>query len=89
MEVEVSSDVVDEGLKCEELEKVIIESDVEKYFQGGVQLPLREKEELLAFLRKNVDVFAWSTYEAPRANPNFICHHLNVNPTIIPKKQPP
>ena len=35
MEVEVSSDVVDDGVKCEELEKVIIESDVEKYFQGG------------------------------------------------------
>ena len=22
-------------------------------------------------------------------DPNFICHHLNVNPTVIPKKQPP
>ena len=22
-------------------------------------------------------------------DPNFICHHLNVNPTILPRKQPP
>jgi len=22
-------------------------------------------------------------------DPNFICHHLNVNPSVIPKKQPP
>ena len=22
-------------------------------------------------------------------NPSFICHHLNVNPSITPKKQPP
>ena len=22
-------------------------------------------------------------------DPNFICHHLNVNPSIIPRKQPP
>jgi len=44
---------------------------------------------LVAFLRKNVDVFAWSTYEAPGVDPNFICYHLNVNPTVIPKKQPP
>ena len=22
-------------------------------------------------------------------DPNFICHHLNINPTIVPKKQPP
>ena len=26
-------------------------------------------------------------YEAPRVNPNFICHHLNVNPSITLKKQ--
>ena len=22
-------------------------------------------------------------------DPNFICHHLNVDPSVIPKKQPP
>ena len=33
-------------------------------------------------------MFAWSAYEAPRVDPNFICHHLNVNPSAIPKKQP-
>ena len=52
-------------------------------------MPPLEKEELLTFLRKNVDVFAWSAYEAPKVNPNFICHHLNVNPMVTPKKQPP
>ena len=41
------------------------------------------------FLRKNIDVFAWSAYDAPRVDPNFICHHLNANPFAIPKKQPP
>jgi len=34
-------------------------------------------------------VFAWSAYEAPGVDTNFICHHLNVNPTVTPKKQPP
>ena len=33
-------------------------------------------------------MFAWSAYEAPRVDPNFICHHLNVNPFAIQKKQP-
>ena len=60
-------------MKCEELEKVIIDADAEKYFRIGVQLPPREKEELLAFLRKNIDIFAWSAYEAPGVDPNFIC----------------
>jgi len=44
---------------------------------------------LIAFLRKNIDVFAWNAYEAPGVDPNFICHHLNVNPTFLPKKQLP
>ena len=34
-------------------------------------------------------MFAWDAYEAPGVDPKFICHHLNVNPSIIPKKQSP
>ena len=34
-------------------------------------------------------MFAWNAYEAPGVDPNFICHHLNVNPFVTPKKQPP
>ena len=45
-----------EGAKCEELEKIVITDDEEKFSQIGVQLPPREKEELGVFLRKNVDV---------------------------------
>nr|XP_023890202.1 uncharacterized protein LOC112002276 [Quercus suber] len=53
------------------------------------RLPSQEKAELIEFLKGNIDVFAWNAYEAPRVDPEFICHHLNVNPLIIPKKQPP
>ena len=84
----MSLDVVAERAKCEELEKIIIDNDG-KFFQVRVQLLPREKEELVVFLRKNVDVFAWNAYEASGVDPNFICHHLNVNPSITPKKQPP
>ena len=34
-------------------------------------------------------MFAWNAYEAPGVDPDFICHHLNVNPSIAPRKQPP
>ena len=44
---------------------------------------------MIDFPRKNIDVFAWNAYEAPGVDPNFICHHLNVNPSTIRKKQPP
>ena len=49
----------------------------------------QEREELIKFLRKNVDVFAWNAYEALGVDPTFICYHLNVNPSITLKKQPP
>ena len=67
----------------------MVGDDPEKFFQVGAQLPLQEREQLVEFLRKNVDVFAWSAYEAPGVDPSFICHHLNVNPSITPKRQPP
>ena len=35
----MSSDDVAEGARCEELEKITIDIDVDKYFQVGVQLP--------------------------------------------------
>ena len=75
-------------MKCEDLDKVIIGDDRERFFQVGAQLPLQEKEELLELLRRNVDVFAWDAYEVPGLDPKFICHHLNVDPSITPKKQP-
>ena len=40
------------------------------------------------FLRRNIDVFAWNAYEALGVNPDLICHHLNVNPTVVLRKQP-
>ena len=52
------------GAKCEQLERIVIDHDEEKFFQVGVHLPPRENEELIDFLRKNINVFAWSAYEA-------------------------
>ena len=75
--------------KCARLEEIAINSDPKKFFWIGAQLPLRENEELLVFLRKNIALFAWNAYETPEIDPNFICHHLNVNPSVTPKKQPP
>ena len=76
-------------MNCKDLEKVIIGDDLERLFQVGARLPLQEKEELVELLRKNVEVFAWDAYKAPGLNPEFICHHLNVDPSATPKKQPP
>ena len=42
----------------------------------------------MVLLKRNVDIFAWNAYKAPGMDPSFICHHLNVNPSVIPRKQP-
>ena len=76
-------------MKCEDLEKVVIGDNPERFFQIGAQLPLQEKEQLVGLLRRNVNVFAWDAYEALGLDLKFICHHLNVNPSITPRRQPP
>ena len=44
---------------------------------------------MIEFLKRNIDVFAWDACDTSRIDPAFICHHLNVNPSITSKKQPP
>ena len=44
---------------------------------------------MIEFLKRNIDVFAWDACDALGIDPAFICHHLNVNPSIAPKNQPP
>ena len=78
-----------QGVPSEELERVVIEQDEEKYFQVGSQLPSLEKVALVKFLEVNIDVFSWSTFDVPGIDPKFICHRMNVNQEAIPQKQPP
>ena len=85
----LSIDKPTEDAKCEDLVKVVIGDDPEKFFQIGFQLPHQEREELIEFLKRIIDVFAWNAYEALGVDPEFICHHLKVNPLITPRKQLP
>ena len=82
-----STEVEEEEAKCEHLKRVFIGDDKEKFFQVEVQLPPWERQELIDFVRKNINMFAWSGYKAPRVDSDFICHRLNVNPSAILKKQ--
>ena len=84
----MSIDKPAEDAKCEDLVKVVIGNNLEKFFQIGSQLPHQEREELIEFLKRNIDVFAWNVYEAPGVDPKFIRHHLKANPLITPRKQP-
>ena len=78
-----------EEAKCKDLEQFAVGDGLEKFFQVRAPLPPQEKGELVEFLKRNVDVFAWNAYKAPGVDLSFICHRLNVNPSVTPRKQPP
>ena len=52
-------------------------------------MPPQEKEGLVEILKRNINVFAWDAFDAPGIDPIFICHHLNINPSITPKSSHP
>ena len=68
---------------------MVVGDNTEKFFQVGAKLPPQEKEELVEFSKRNIDMFAWDAYDAPGIDLDFICHHLNVNLSITLKKQSP
>ena len=76
------------GASCaKKLMKVKILPDTDRYFQIGTSKKNQDKVEMLLFLMQNVDVFAWSPYEVPGVDPEFIVHKLSVDPSFPPKKQ--
>jgi hypothetical protein len=47
----------------------------------------QDQEELLSFLDKNNDVFAWSTSDLVGVSKDVIEHRLQLSPSAKPKKQ--
>ena len=69
--------------------RIRILPDDNKYFPIGGSIKDQDKVEMLLFLIQNVDVFAWTPYEVPRVDPEFIVHKLNMDPSFPLKKQKP
>ena len=52
-------------------------------------LPEEEEKELLDFLNKNKDVFAWSASDLRGVSRDIVEHRLDIRPGVKPKKQKP
>ena len=52
----LSIDETSEEVECEDLVKITIGDDLEKFFQVGSQLPQQEREELIEFLKQNMSL---------------------------------
>jgi hypothetical protein len=46
-----------------------------------------EEANLVQFLQKNKDVFAWSAKDLTGVDRSFIKHKLNIDPSVKPQKQ--
>ena len=56
-------------------------------YQGREGAPIALEDELVKFLKKNLDVFAWSHEDIPRIDGDVIEHRLNVDPIKKPIQQ--
>ena len=72
----------------EALENILLdENNLERYTRVGVILEEKTKQDLVQFLKKNTDVFAWSHEDMPGIDPSVITHRLNVYPSSKPIRQ--
>ena len=69
----------------EDAEEIILDpQQPEKTARIGSRLSPTEKEELITFLRKNRDIFAWSPSDMLGIDPEVACHKLHVDPAAKP-----
>ena len=57
------------------------EKNPERCTRVGADLEEKIKKDLVCFLRKSIDIFAWSHEDMPGIDPSVITHHLNMYPS--------
>ena len=60
------------------------ENNPKKYTRVGVDMEKKTKQNLVQFLKKSIDVFAWSPEDMSSIDPSVITHRLNVYPFTKP-----
>ena len=72
----------------EKLEEIPLDnSDPDRTTKIGTLANPAIRQELIAFLRSNRDVFAWSHDDMPGIDPSVMVHRLNVLPSFPPVRQ--
>ena len=73
----------------EELEEINLGAGLGSYRLIFIssQLVAQENEQLVALLKKYVDMFAWTYDEMPGLNLGLVVHSLNVDPGVKPVVQ--
>src|SRR3954469_11348628 len=64
-----------------EFELIPLGHEPDKTVKIGKNIPDTPRKQLIACLRNNADLFAWSAAEMPGLDPEVACHTLSINPT--------
>ena len=62
------------------LENISLDENNPERTKVGMDLVEKTKQDLVHFLKKSIDVFAWSHEDMPGIDPSIITYHLNVSP---------
>ncbi|XP_024013194.1 uncharacterized protein LOC112087515 [Eutrema salsugineum] len=74
--------------ECDAVDSVCIdETHPERRAKIGTKLGEPSRNELLSFLKVNINTFAWTAENMPGISIDVTCHELNVDPTFKPIKQ--
>ncbi|KAL5805931.1 hypothetical protein ACOSQ4_028664 [Xanthoceras sorbifolium] len=72
----------------EELQKVQVDGlRPKRTLKLGANLAPLEKEKLSAFLKENLNVFAWTRSDMVGISPGEMAHRLNTDPAVKPIRQ--
>ena len=72
----------------EALKNILLDkNNPENCTRVGANLKEKTKQDLVRFLKKSNDVFAWNHEDMPSIGPSVITHHLNVYPSSKPVRQ--
>jgi len=58
-----------------------------RIFKLGRLLSQEELDEVAAVILRHLDAFAWSASDMPGIDPDFLCHHLTMDPKVRPVRQ--
>ena len=84
----VEDEVDEPETTIEKLEEISLDkNDPDKKVLVATLLTKEEKDELIMFLHKNKDVFAWSHKDIPIVDPSMAEHRLNIDPRYPPVRQ--
>jgi len=56
-------------------------------FKHGRSLSIELRDQISEVIARHLDAFAWPAADMPGIDPDFLCHHLTMDPNVLPVLQ--